>query len=41
MSLEEGMEFEQFAYRFLFAGAEIALKGLCAASITFIHGHAS
>lgn len=34
------MEFEQFAYRFLFAGAEIALKGLCATFITFIHGYA-
>jgi len=35
MSLKEGMEFEQFAYRFLFAVAEIALKRLYAAFITF------
>jgi hypothetical protein len=41
MSLKEGMEFEQFAYRFLLAGAEIALKGLCAAFIAVNHGYAS
>jgi len=41
MSLKKGMDFEQFAYRFLFAGAEIALKGLFAAFITFIHGYVS
>jgi len=41
MSLKDGVEFEQFSYRFLFAVVEIALKGLGAGFITFNHGYAS
>jgi hypothetical protein len=39
-SLKQGMEFEQFDYRFVFEGAKIAWKELCAAFITFNPGYA-